>query len=200
MPTSTHQPEMLVCSPARAGGGWELRLGLWSSDPRERTGVGWMNTAWRGLVHHNQWGGSPGKCLELPERQETIVSGCVRRGASWSMCPQTAEHHLSKLQRWAWATAIISYPRGKHGLLPLPPLLPRVLCTNAGHYPHPPGSLCSMPLPGARDPRPNSLGEHMTCLRLLQPHAGLCHRRHSPQTNYDYCTPPYPWPEWTRRP
>ena len=42
--TSTHQPERLVCSPARAGRGWELRLGLWS-DPRERTGVGCMNTA-----------------------------------------------------------------------------------------------------------------------------------------------------------
>ena len=28
LPTSTHQPERLVCSPARAGGGWELRLRL----------------------------------------------------------------------------------------------------------------------------------------------------------------------------
>ena len=43
--TSTHQPERLLCSPARAGGGWELRLGLRRSDPRERTGVGGMNTA-----------------------------------------------------------------------------------------------------------------------------------------------------------
>ena len=40
VPTSTHQPERLVCSPAAAGGGWELRLGL-----RERTGVSYMNTA-----------------------------------------------------------------------------------------------------------------------------------------------------------
>ena len=45
VPTSTHQPERLVCSPTRAGGGWELRLGLWRSDPRERTVVGCMNTA-----------------------------------------------------------------------------------------------------------------------------------------------------------
>ena len=37
---STHKPERLVCSPARAGGGWELRLRLQGSDPRERTGVG----------------------------------------------------------------------------------------------------------------------------------------------------------------
>ena len=42
--TSTHQPERLVCSPARAGGAWELRLGLQRSDPRERTGVGCVIT------------------------------------------------------------------------------------------------------------------------------------------------------------
>ena len=45
VPTSTHQPERLVCSPAGMGGGWELRLRLRRSDPRERTGVGGMNTA-----------------------------------------------------------------------------------------------------------------------------------------------------------
>ena len=44
-PTSPHQPERLVCSPAGAGGVWELRVGLWRSDPRERTGVGCVNTA-----------------------------------------------------------------------------------------------------------------------------------------------------------
>ena len=43
--TSTHQPKRLVCSPARAGGGWELRLGLRRSDPRERTAVGCVKTA-----------------------------------------------------------------------------------------------------------------------------------------------------------
>ena len=42
---SAHQPERLVCSPAGAGGDWELRLGLRRSDPRERTGVGCVNTA-----------------------------------------------------------------------------------------------------------------------------------------------------------
>ena len=46
VPTSTHQPERLVCSPAGVvGRGWELRLGLRSSDPRERNGVGGVNTA-----------------------------------------------------------------------------------------------------------------------------------------------------------
>ena len=42
--SSTHQPERLVCSPTRAGRGWELRVGL-RSDRRERTGVGGVNTA-----------------------------------------------------------------------------------------------------------------------------------------------------------
>ena len=45
VPASTHQPESLVCSPAGVGGGWELRLGLQRSDPRERTGVGCVKTA-----------------------------------------------------------------------------------------------------------------------------------------------------------
>ena len=45
VPTNTQQPERLVCLPARAGGGWELRLQVWRSDPRERTAVGCVNTA-----------------------------------------------------------------------------------------------------------------------------------------------------------
>ena len=45
VPTSTHQPERLVCSRAGMVGGWELRLGLRRSDPRERTEVGGVNTA-----------------------------------------------------------------------------------------------------------------------------------------------------------
>ena len=44
VPTSTHQPERLVSSPTGAGRGWELRLWLWRSDPRERAGVGCVNT------------------------------------------------------------------------------------------------------------------------------------------------------------
>ena len=43
--TSTQKPERLVCSPAGMGGGWELRLRLRRSDPRERTGVGCVNIA-----------------------------------------------------------------------------------------------------------------------------------------------------------
>ena len=45
VPTSTDQPERLVCSPARVGRGWELGLRLWRSGPRERTGVGCVKTA-----------------------------------------------------------------------------------------------------------------------------------------------------------
>ena len=45
VPTSTHKPKRLVCSPARVGGSWELRLGFWRSNPREKTGVGCVNTA-----------------------------------------------------------------------------------------------------------------------------------------------------------
>ena len=44
--TCTHQPERFVFSPAGpTSGSWELRLGLWRSDPREKTVVGCMNTA-----------------------------------------------------------------------------------------------------------------------------------------------------------
>ena len=45
VPTSAHQTERLVCSPDGAGWGWELRLRLRRSDPRERTGGGCVNTA-----------------------------------------------------------------------------------------------------------------------------------------------------------
>ena len=45
VPPSTHQPEKLVCSPARVDGDWELRLGLWRSEPRERTKGGCIKTA-----------------------------------------------------------------------------------------------------------------------------------------------------------
>ena len=41
-----HSPAREACLLTRRGGrGWELRLGLRRSDPRERTGVGGVNTA-----------------------------------------------------------------------------------------------------------------------------------------------------------
>ena len=83
MPTSTHQPERLVCSLARAGGGWELRLGL---------------RCWPG--------GSPGKSLQLLKRQETFSclfdSRRARRGDS--------ERRLNELQRRARAAGISADP------------------------------------------------------------------------------------------
>ena len=45
VPTNTHQLKGLVCSPNGVGWGWDLRLGLWRSNPREKTGVGCVNTA-----------------------------------------------------------------------------------------------------------------------------------------------------------
>ena len=46
----------------------------------------------------------------------------------------------------------------------------------------PPGSLCSLPLPGPCDPGTISLGEYMAWLRLLQCHTGLCHCRFTPHS------------------
>ena len=50
--TSTHQPERLVCSPTGAGGGWELRLRLWRSDPKEK------REDWEWLHEHSLKGSS----------------------------------------------------------------------------------------------------------------------------------------------
>ena len=48
----------------------------------------------------------------------------------------------------------------------------------------PPGSLCSPPLPGSRDPGTTSPEEHMARLTLVQRHAGLCRRRLAPPPPY----------------
>ena len=95
VPTSTHQPERLVCSPAS----WD-RSGLGSEAPASSAvrsqgeDWGWLHEhSLKGLVCHSQPRGSPGKRLKLPKREETIVSGCARRGDS--------EHHVNNLQRWA---------------------------------------------------------------------------------------------------
>ena len=86
-----------------------------------------MNTACRGLVHHSWPRGSPGKSLELPKRQETIVS-CVRRGDS--------DHCLNELQREVQDAAISVGTRDGHEMLRLLLQPPRSLCANTGHYPH----------------------------------------------------------------
>ena len=52
-PALTSLRDLSAHLPAGAGVGWQLRLGLQRSDPRERTGVGCVNAAWRGLLHHS---------------------------------------------------------------------------------------------------------------------------------------------------
>ena len=81
-PTSTHQPERLVCSPAGTGRG--LGAEARASEVRSQgEDWGWLRAhSLKGLVCHSKPGGSPGKNLELPKRQETIVSECARRGDS----------------------------------------------------------------------------------------------------------------------
>ena len=54
----------------------------------------------------SQPAGSPEKSLELPKRQETIVSRCARRGDS--------DHRLNELQRRA--RAAVSAPTPETGL------------------------------------------------------------------------------------
>ena len=139
--TSTHQPERLVCSPAGVGGGWELRLGLQEVRPQEED-WGWLcEHSLKGASAPQLAGKELGKTLDLPKRQETIVLGCERRGYSFPVCPQKAEHCLNELQRWARATAISSDTRHRRGTLTLLLQPPRILCASTGHYPHYPGSL-----------------------------------------------------------
>ena len=69
-----------------------------------------------------------GKSLELPKRQETIVSGCTRKGDS--------EHRLNELQIWMRAAAISTDTRDSHETLRLLLQPPRSLCASTGHYPH----------------------------------------------------------------
>ena len=121
-----HAPVQKACLLSHQGG-----QGLVAEAPalefrlRERTGAGSVNTAWRGLVRHSEPGGSPGKSLDLPKRQETIVSGCVRRGDS--------EHHLNKLHSRVRATAISTDNRDGHEMLRLLLQPPRSLCASTGH-------------------------------------------------------------------
>ena len=90
VPTSTHQPKRLVCSPPVWAG---LGAEAWAAVGSQGEDWGWQREhSLKGLVHHGEPGGSPGKSLQLPKRQDTIVSGCMRRG--------DPEHHLHELQRW----------------------------------------------------------------------------------------------------
>ena len=147
---------------------------------------GWRSEhSLKGLAHHSKPGGSLGKRLQLPKRQETVsclfVSRCARRGDS--------ECHLHELQRRARAAAISTDHRDGHETLRL--LLPprRTLCASTGHYPHRPSWEPVQPttakLLWSRDnfPRRTHGAPHAAAtsrLRLLQRHAGLCRRRLAP--------------------
>ena len=87
-----HSPAREACL-LTCRGGRGLGAEAWAAEVRSQgEDWGWLREHnLRGLVHHNWPGGSLGKNLELPKRQETIVSGCVRR--------RDSEHHLNELQR-----------------------------------------------------------------------------------------------------
>ena len=92
-----HSPAREVSLLTRRGG-WGLRAEAWASVGSQGEDWGWQcEHSLKGLVRHSQLGGSPGKALELPKRQETFsclfVSWCARRGDS--------ERRLNELQRWA---------------------------------------------------------------------------------------------------
>ena len=97
----------------------------------------------------------------MPKRQDTIVLGCVRRGDSFPVCPQKAEHCLNELQRWVRAMVISADIRDRHETLTWLLQPPRSLCASTGHYPHLPSwEPVNPPVPGSRDPGTNSPGEH----------------------------------------
>ena len=82
--------------------------------------------------------------MDLPKRQETIVLGCTRRGVSFSVCPQKAEHRINELQRRVRAVAISSDTRDGHETLTLLLQPPRIPWASTGHYPHlPPQGACA---------------------------------------------------------
>ena len=70
VPSSTHQPKRLVCSPARAGGGWGLGWGLgaeaWASE------VGSQGEDWGWLPEHTLKGAS---APQLARRESGKKSG-----------------------------------------------------------------------------------------------------------------------------
>ena len=129
-----HSPAREACLLTHQGG-----RGL-GTEAQSSVGLQGEDCCWRhehslkGLERHSQPGGSPGKSLQLPKRQETFsclfVSRFTRRGDS--------ERRLNELQRRVRAAAISADHRDGHEILRLllPP--PRSLCASTGHYPHHP--------------------------------------------------------------
>ena len=183
-PSSTQQPKRLVCSPAGVGG-----AGSWGSASVRSQGEDW---GWRrehslkALAHHSWLGGSPGKSLQLPKRQETFsclfVSWHARRGDS-ELC-------LNELQRRARAVAISADPsdgRETLGLL-LPP--PKSLCASTGHSPHRPSR---EPVQPATARVPGS-GDNIPGRTHCAPQAGATLRRPRPPKARPASSVPLPLP------
>ena len=123
-----HSPALEVCR-LTSQGGWGLGAEAQALVRSQGEDWGWLREhSLKGLVCHGLSGGSLGKNLELPKRQETIVSGSAKRGDS--------QHRLNALQRWARATAIITDPRDGHEMLRLLLQPPTSLWASTGHYPH----------------------------------------------------------------
>ena len=79
-----HSPAQEACLLTQQGGRG-LGAKAWALVGSQGEDWGWLREhSLMGLVHHSQPGGSPGKSLDLPKRQETFsslfVSWCVRRG------------------------------------------------------------------------------------------------------------------------
>ena len=185
-----HSPAQEACLLSRRGGrGWELRLGL-RSDPRERTGVGSVNTAWRGFAPQLVGGESGKKSGAAEEARDFFLPLCFlvreERGAPPKRAPETgvSRGYQRGPQRRAWdakaAAATTKKPVCEHRSLSTPPL-PGAY---AAHHCQGPGIQGQLPRENAR------------CA------SGWCNvtpasaATGSPRIR----TPPSPRPEWARAP
>ena len=75
VPTSTQQPERLVCSPGGAGGGWELRLGL----PEVRS----QGEDWGWLHEHSLKGASASQLAGRESRKKSGAAKETRDHCFW---------------------------------------------------------------------------------------------------------------------
>ena len=76
-----HSPAREACLLTRQGGQGLGAEALVSEVGSQGENWGWLwEHSLKGLVHHSWPGGSPGKSLDLPKRQETIVSGVRGEG------------------------------------------------------------------------------------------------------------------------
>ena len=114
------------------------------------------------------WLGAEAPASVLAGRESVKKSAAAEETFSclfvlWRARRGVSERRLNELQRRARAAAISADPRDGQEMLRLllPP--PRSLCASTGHSPHhPPGSRCSPPPPGSRDPGKLSRRTHGT--------------------------------------